>query len=121
MSTLSEPTDHVSLLPFAKHSVRISDIGLGSNAARITAMRSLPDSEAQKAHQRTAGREGSAPERSEGENGQGRAAERGGEEQAPAEDERWELDGQHVNLEVSFAYRGLPSGQSAASKAKNIQ
>ena len=36
-------------------------------------------------------------------------------------DDREALDGDHVNLEVSFAYKGLPSGQSAKSKAHNIQ
>ncbi|KAI0643938.1 hypothetical protein C8Q79DRAFT_977606 [Trametes meyenii] len=35
-------------------------------------------------------------------------------------DDRDALDGDHVNLEISFAYQGLPSAQSAKSKARNI-
>ena len=36
-------------------------------------------------------------------------------------DDRDALNGDHVNLEVSFAYQGLPSGRTAQSKAQNIQ
>ena len=77
-----------------QHSVRISDIGLGSNAARITSIRSLPD-----AHSREF------------------TDEEDHDNQDPEEIEA--LDQQHVNVEMSFAYRGLPSGQSAMSKARN--
>lgn len=69
-------------------------MGLGSNAARITAIRSLPD-----AHSREF------------------TNEEDQDKQDPEEVEA--LDEQHVDLEMSFAYRGLPSGQSAASKAHN--
>ena len=31
------------------------------------------------------------------------------------------LDGDHINLELGFAYRAEPSGDSAQSKARNIQ
>lgn len=31
------------------------------------------------------------------------------------------LDEDHVNFEVGFAYRAEPSGDSAQSKAKNVQ
>ena len=36
-------------------------------------------------------------------------------------EDRDALDGDHVNLELGFAYRAEPSGDSAQSKAKNIQ
>lgn len=36
-------------------------------------------------------------------------------------EDRDALGGDHVNLEVLFAYRGLPSGNAAASKGKNLQ
>ena len=70
-------------------------MGLGSNAMRITAIRSLPDVQSREAVNRE-------------------------DEQEQDPEEREDLDEQHVNLEVSFAYRGLPSGHSAASKAKNM-
>ncbi|KAH9941531.1 hypothetical protein B0H21DRAFT_752338 [Amylocystis lapponica] len=94
-----------SSVPSFVHSVRIVDMGLGSNAARITAIRSLPDA-------------------SEPEPGVG-ASDNIGEsmkvDSKPIDnDSREALDADHVNLEVSFAYRGLPSGQSAVSKARNI-
>ncbi len=84
----------IVILYVVQHSVRIADMGLGSNAARITAIRSLPD-----AHLREF------------------TNEEDQDKQDPEEVEA--LDEQHVNLEMSFAYRGLPSGQSAASKAHN--
>ena len=69
-------------------------MGLGSNAARITAIRSLPDARSREFTNK--------------------------ENQDHQDQEEVEaLDEQHVNLELSFAYRGLPSGQSAASKAHN--
>ncbi|KAI0089465.1 hypothetical protein BDY19DRAFT_942448 [Irpex rosettiformis] len=81
-------------VPHFVHSVRIADMGLGSNAARVTAVQSLPD-----AHSREF------------------TNKEDEDHQDPEEIEA--LDEQHVNLELSFAYRGLPSGQSAASKAHN--
>ena len=36
-------------------------------------------------------------------------------------EEREQLTGDHVNLEISFAYRALPSGSSTSSKAQNGQ
>jgi hypothetical protein len=77
-------------------SVRIADLGLGSNAARITAIRSLPD-----AKPRDKVNQEDQPD------------------QSP--DEEQDLEEQHVNLEVAFAYRGLPSGSNTKSKAKNLQ
>lgn len=79
--------------------MRISDIGLGSNSARITTIRALLDA---------AG---------EDDIGESIAVD----SQSMSTDDRDALDEDHVNLEVSFAYRGLPSGDSAVSKAKNIQ
>ncbi len=99
-----------SLIKDPQHSVRIADLGLGSNAARITAIRSLPDSSAQKSKEDNF-------RRSEDKNQE----DDQGQEQTSSSEEREELDGQHVNVELSFAYRGLPSGKSAASKARNIQ
>ncbi|KAI0703039.1 hypothetical protein BC835DRAFT_1079650 [Cytidiella melzeri] len=81
-------------VPHFIHSVRISDIGLGSNAARITAIRSLPDTQSREATNKK-------------------------DQDNQDEEDVEALDEHHVNLEVSFAYRGLPSGQSAASKAQN--
>ncbi|KAI0922964.1 hypothetical protein AcV5_009819 [Taiwanofungus camphoratus] len=87
-----------SSAPSFVHSVRISDIGLGSNSARITTIRALLDA---------AG---------EDDIGESIAVD----SQSMSTDDRDALDEDHVNLEVSFAYRGLPSGDSAVSKAKNI-
>lgn len=71
--------------------IKISDLGLGSTALRITSIRSLPDAE----------------------------------EDAPidalGEEERQQLDGDHINVEVSFAFKALPSGNTASSKAHNPQ
>ncbi|KAI0050335.1 hypothetical protein FA95DRAFT_1555850 [Auriscalpium vulgare] len=78
-----------SSVPSFVHSVRISDLGLGREPIRITSLRAIPDSENDDAMQ-TLGAE-----------------------------ERDQLSGDHVNLEVSFTYRSMPSGSSAHSKAHN--
>ncbi len=103
-----ETTAHVP-----KHSVRISDVGLGSNAARITSIRSLPDSHDQKVRN-------TQERRDLAESNESNSAEDGQEQKSDA-DEMQEPDEQYVNLEISFAYRGLPSGHSAQSKARNVQ
>ncbi|EKM56734.1 uncharacterized protein PHACADRAFT_207924 [Phanerochaete carnosa HHB-10118-sp] len=82
-------------VPKFVHSVRIANVDLGQNAARITAVRSLPDTKPRE-----------------------QVNQEDEQQQDPSEQE--ELDEQHVNVEVSFAYRGLPSGKSAKSKARNI-
>jgi len=71
---------------------------------RVTSIRSLPDADEGKA--------------SSGEEAIGKSLEVDSQNMTP--DDREALGGNHVNLEVSFAYRGLPSGNSAASKAMNI-
>ncbi|KAJ3557617.1 hypothetical protein NM688_g1373 [Phlebia brevispora] len=100
-------------VPRFVHSVRVSDVGLGSNAARITFIRSLPDSETQKQHEID---ECNECAKTKEENGSAKDCH----DQTPDKDEDEELNRQHVNLELSFAYRGLPSGQSVHSKARNI-
>ncbi|KAH8119808.1 hypothetical protein DFH11DRAFT_1837886 [Phellopilus nigrolimitatus] len=71
------------------HSVRVADIGQGSNAMRVTSIRSLPDI--------------------------------GVEEALHDADDavKENLMREHVNVEVSFAYRALPSGSKAYTKAHN--
>ncbi|THH27196.1 hypothetical protein EUX98_g6993 [Antrodiella citrinella] len=106
-----------SSVPHFIHSVRISDLGLGRNAARITAIRSLPDAETR------------ASNKSKAQSGEVASLAPAGEQQDkqddsgspdPFHDQQEELDGDHINVEVSFAYHGMPSGRSAASKAGNI-
>ncbi|KAI0822359.1 hypothetical protein BC628DRAFT_1364753 [Trametes gibbosa] len=92
-------------VPKFVHSVRVADLGLGSNAGRIISIRSLPD----------------APARDTGKSGRrDRLGASGPIADTVSPDDREALDGDHVNLEVSFAYQGLPSGQTAESKAHNI-
>ncbi|KAL5494884.1 hypothetical protein ACEPAI_346 [Sanghuangporus weigelae] len=69
--------------------VRIADLGQGTNPARITSIRALPDT--------------------------------GVDEALKDIDDsvKENLSREHVNLEVSFAYRALPSGATASSKAHN--
>ncbi|KAI0080428.1 hypothetical protein K474DRAFT_1637659 [Panus rudis PR-1116 ss-1] len=109
------------------HSVRISDLGLGKNAARITAIRSLPDAEtremlsskAKKGESASFSNEPYKPPREP--NSDAKEGDADSEDTtAPSEDQQEELEGDHVNLEVSFAYRNLPSGRSAESKAGNV-
>lgn len=76
---------------FWQHSVRVSDLGLGSTPLRITSVRALPDS----AHEDAL--------------------------RTLSAEDREQLTGDHVNLEISFAYRGVPSGASTSSKAQNAQ
>ncbi|KAI0363405.1 hypothetical protein BV20DRAFT_975731 [Pilatotrama ljubarskyi] len=95
-----------SSVPTFIHSVRIADLGLGSNAGRITAIRSLPDATTRDTGDPTKGEDS--------------LAAMGIDADTISPDDREVLDGDHVNLEVSFAYQGLPSGQSAESKAQNI-
>ncbi|KAH9830601.1 uncharacterized protein C8Q71DRAFT_785114 [Rhodofomes roseus] len=90
-----------SSAPSFVHSIRIADLGLGRNAARITSIRSLPD----------AGDSKNGDEIS-------KSLEVDSEDMSP--EDRDALGGDHVNLEVGFAYRAEPSGESAQSKAKNI-
>ena len=89
--------------------MRVADVGQGSNALRVTSICSLPD--------------GSGVDALEG----------------VEEDARKQLQRQHVvsalitpfvtcneycnakNVELSFAYRALPSGMTAQSKAQNAQ
>ncbi|KAH9937796.1 uncharacterized protein BXZ73DRAFT_89230 [Epithele typhae] len=93
-----------SSVPTFIHSVRVADIGLGSNAGRITSIRSLPDVRLHK---------------NEDDGGDGLAG-LGINSDAVGADDKDALDGDHVNLEVSFAYQSLPSGQTAQSKAQNV-
>ncbi|CDO71515.1 hypothetical protein BN946_scf184910.g14 [Trametes cinnabarina] len=95
-----------SSAPSFIQSVRVIDLGLGSNAGRITSIRSLPD---------TTSRDTGEPV-----NSKDALSEMGISSETISPDDREALDGDHVNLEVSFAYQGLPSGQTAASKAHNI-
>ena len=82
-------------------------MGLGSNAGRITSIRSLPD-----ANSREGGEDNEHKDSLEG---------LGINADSITPEDRDALDGDHVNLEVSFAYQGLPSGKTAQSKAENIQ
>ncbi|CEL56149.1 Meiotically up-regulated gene 190 protein OS=Schizosaccharomyces pombe (strain 972 / ATCC 24843) GN=mug190 PE=1 SV=1 [Rhizoctonia solani AG-1 IB] len=66
-------------MPRIVHSIRVSDLGQGGIAPRITGIRALP-------LRRT---------------------------------EEGDVQGEHVNLELSFAYHANPSGASASSKAQN--
>ena len=87
--------------------MRVADIGLGSNAGRITSIRSLPDADEPK------------PDDTSQANKSAEAL--GVDFDVLSADDRDALNGDHVNLEVSFAYQGLPSGRTAQSKAQNIQ
>ena len=86
--------------------MHIADLGLGSNAARITAVRSLPN-----------------VDRKENPTLESDSADENGvrNELNHILSEEEDLGGLHVNLKVSFAYQGLPSGKSVHSKAKNVQ
>lgn len=98
-------------VPTFCHSVRIADVGLGRNAARITAIRSLPDAKTRASNKTRAQSGETAPLNSD---------ENDEDSSDPTNDQEDALNGDHVNVEVSFAYRGLPSGQSVASKAGNV-
>ncbi|EED84133.1 predicted protein [Postia placenta Mad-698-R] len=89
-----------SSAPSFVHSIRISDVGLGSNSARITSIRSLPDADRS------------------GTDSIGESLGVDSQDMSPEDHDA--LGGDHVNLEVLFAYRGLPSGNAAASKGKNL-
>ncbi|CAE6476050.1 unnamed protein product [Rhizoctonia solani] len=66
-------------MPHIVHSIRVSDLGQGSVAPRITGIRALP----------------------------------------PRRTDEGDIQDDHVNLELSFAYHANPSGASASSKAQN--
>lgn len=78
-------------LPPRKHSVRIPDLGLGANPIRITAIRALPDADLD-------------PVTS-----------------ALSEEDRESIKGEHVNWELSFAYRATPNRTRWSEKAENFQ
>lgn len=75
-----------------KESVRITDLGLGTNPLRITSIRELPDEPGSE----------SAVGNLSG-------------------NEREQIDGAHVNFEVCFAYRARPTGKDIKSKVVNPQ
>ncbi len=91
----------LSSIAMRQHSVRIPDMGLGSNAGRITAIRSLPDARSREGDDSFAGL--------------------GIDTESISPEDRDALDEDHVNLEVSFAYQGVPSGRTAQEKGQNIQ
>ncbi|EIW58918.1 uncharacterized protein TRAVEDRAFT_48061 [Trametes versicolor FP-101664 SS1] len=97
-----------SSVPKFIHSVRVADmgLGLGSNAGCVTSIQSIPDA---KTHD--TGNPGDA---------QDTLSAMGIDGDMVSPDDRDAFDGDHVNLEVSFAYQGLPSGKSAECKARNI-
>ncbi|KZT25585.1 hypothetical protein NEOLEDRAFT_1065184 [Neolentinus lepideus HHB14362 ss-1] len=76
-----------SSVPRFIHSVRVSGFGFGTTPMRITSIRSLPDARTDDILE------------------------------GIDEKEKERLCGEHVNLEVSFAYRAKPSGNSVDSKA----
>ncbi|KDQ51904.1 hypothetical protein JAAARDRAFT_139718 [Jaapia argillacea MUCL 33604] len=78
-----------SSVPRFVHSVRIADFALGTNPLRITSVRSLPDSDVDDVLE---GLDAKDKER---------------------------LNGEHINLELSFAYRAVPSGTAFSTKAQN--
>lgn len=77
-------------VPTFIHSVRIPNLGLGYNPLRITALRALPDAELDRVTQ------------------------------SLNEDEREQIKGEHVNYEMSFAYRAAPGKSKWAEKAENF-
>ncbi|KAI0037069.1 hypothetical protein K488DRAFT_39722 [Vararia minispora EC-137] len=79
-----------SSMPKFVQSVRISDLGLGNTPLRIVSVRALPDS----SNEQTL-------------------------EKLDVQD-REQLTGDHINLEISFAYHAALSGRSASSKVQNI-
>lgn len=87
--------------------MRIANIGLGSNPGRITSIRSLSD----------------ADSRGRGDAGSNKddLSNMGIDADAVGADDREALNDDHINLELSFAYQGLPSGRTAQSKAENLQ
>ncbi|RPD52908.1 hypothetical protein L226DRAFT_617720 [Lentinus tigrinus ALCF2SS1-7] len=95
-----------SSVPSFIHSVRVADLGLGSNAGRITSIRSLPDVKSR--------------DTGEVHGGNDEISALGIDTQTISPDDREAIDGDHVNLELSFAYQGVPTGRTAQSKAKNI-
>ena len=96
-----------SLHGVLQHSVRVVDLGLGSNAGRITSIRSLPDTKSR--------------DTGEVKDGNDELSDMGIDTETISPDDREALDGDHVNLELSFAYQGIPTGRTAQSKAENIQ
>lgn len=74
-----------------QHSVRISDLGQGLNSARITSIRALPDADLTTVT-------GELDEK-----------------------DREQRQGDHINLEISFAYRALPATSRKESRAQNAQ
>ena len=79
-----------------KDSVRVANIGLGMEAAHITAIHTIPD----------------APTRDE----VGEAAQ---PDRKPNESKN--VREGYINLEVTFAYHGLPSGDGMTSRERNLQ
>ncbi|PVF96053.1 hypothetical protein CPB86DRAFT_737459 [Serendipita vermifera] len=77
-------------VPTFIHSVRISDLGLGKNPIRVTSLRALPDADMQEVTQ------------------------------SLKEEDREQIQGEHVNYELSFAYRAAPNKTQWSEKAENI-
>jgi len=80
-----------SSVPQFIHSVRVADLHQGRIPMRITSIRSLHDASTDENMQQL------------------------------EEKEKDQLNGDHLNLEIAFAYRSAPSGRSKESKAQNAQ
>lgn len=74
-----------------QHSVRIPDLGLGNNPIRITSLRALPDADLDDVTS------------------------------SLKDNEKELIRGEHVNWELSFAYRAAPNKTLWQEKAENIQ
>ncbi|KIM32455.1 hypothetical protein M408DRAFT_219185 [Serendipita vermifera MAFF 305830] len=77
-------------VPTFIHSVRIPTLGLGTNPLRITSMRALPD------------------------------AQLDGVTNALKDEEKEQIQGEHVNYELSFAYRAAPNQGDWNERAQNF-
>ncbi|KAG8802943.1 hypothetical protein FRC17_006309 [Serendipita sp. 399] len=77
-------------VPAFIHSVRIPDLGLGNNPLRITSLRALPDADLESVTR------------------------------SLSKEDQEVITGEHVNYEISFAYRAAPNRNQWSEKAENI-
>lgn len=87
-------------VPGIIENVRVAEISQGSNPLRILSLRALPDDHMQEMKQSI--------------------HEENKKTKDPQEAAADEEGGDYYNLEISFAYHALPSGQRASEKARNM-
>lgn len=100
----------------SQDSVKISDVGQGTNPIRIVSIRGLPDQPGDKDYPR----EEWIDQKDSGDDAKNTSSDGEGASDDGKDGELTDQSGDYVNMEVSFVYQALP-GQASQLRQSNIQ